>query len=151
MKKLNEKISFLQGLGQGMNIADGSPQGKMIIEMLGVLSDIADNLNGLRRDFESFRIYVESIDDDLFDLTENLYRDEDDEDDFVQVNCRNCGEDVYFETIYLNDEDTIEIVCPNCDEVVYVNDGSFDFEPEAISDILDNQKQARQDGSSPNH
>ncbi|NLV17659.1 MAG: AraC family transcriptional regulator [Syntrophomonadaceae bacterium] len=150
MKKLNERISFLQGLGQGMNVAGSSPQGTMIIEMLGVMSDIAENLNGLRRDFESFKIYVESIDDDLYDLAENLYR-EDDEDQYIQVSCKNCGEDVYFEAIYLNDEDVIEIVCPNCDEVVYVNDGSFDFETEAIGDTLENRNPANQDGSSANH
>ncbi len=130
MKKLSEKISFLQGLGEGMNIMDNGPQGKLIVEMLDAMSDIVDYIDQLRSEFEDFKIYVETIDNDLLDLEEDIYgRDEDDQ---IEITCDNCGEIVYFDADCLDDDDVIEIICPKCNEVVYVNDGSFDFEPAVI-------------------
>ncbi len=132
MKRLSEKISFLQGLSEGMNVKDNGPQGKLIVEMLNAMSDIVDYMDELRGQFEDFAIYVESIDNDLLDLEEEMYGEE--LDDYVEVICKNCGEDVYFEASCLDDEDVIEVICPKCNEVVYVNDGSFDFEPAIIEE-----------------
>lgn len=132
VKKLSEKISFLQGLGEGMNVMDNGPQGKLIVEMLDVMSDMVDYVDELRSELEDFKIYVESIDNDLLDLEEDMYGEDDD--DFIEVTCKSCGEDVYFEASCLDDEDVIEIICPKCNEVVYVNDGSFDFEPAMIEE-----------------
>jgi hypothetical protein len=132
LKKLSEKISFLQGLSEGMNVMDNGPQGKLIIEMLDVMSDMVDYMYELRSEFEDFKIYVESIDNDLLDLEEDMYGEDDD--DYIEVTCKNCGEDVYFEASCLDDEDVIEVICPKCNEVVYVNDGSFDFEPSVMEE-----------------
>jgi len=129
VKKLSEKISFLQGLSEGMNVLDNGPQGKLIIEMLEVMSDMVDYIDELRSEFEDFKIYVETIDNDLLDLEEDMYGEDD---DYVEVTCDNCGEDVYFDAGCLDDDDVIEVICPKCNEVVYVNDGSFDFEPATI-------------------
>jgi len=131
MKKLSEKISFLQGLSEGMNIMDSGPQGKLIMEILDAMSDMVEAVNEIRGEFEDFKIYVESIDNDLMDLQEDLYEEDE---DYIEVTCKNCGEDVYFEADCLDDEDVIEVICPKCNEVVYVNDGSFDFEPAVIDD-----------------
>ena len=130
MKRLSERISFLQGLGEGMNVMDNGPQGKLIVEMLDVMSDMVDYIDELRSEFEDFKIYVETIDNDLLDLEEDIYGA--DEDDRIEVICDNCGENVYFDAGCLDDDDVIEIICPKCNEVVYVNDGSFDFEPAII-------------------
>jgi len=130
LKKLSEKISFLQGLGEGMNVMDNGPQGKLIVEMLDVMADIVDYIDELRDEFKDFKIYVETIDNDLMDLEEDVYGE--DEDDRIEVTCDNCGETVYFDADCLDDDNVIEIICPKCNEVVYVNDGSFDFEPAII-------------------
>lgn len=129
MKKLSERISFLQGLSEGMNVVDG-PQGKLIIEMLDAMSDMVDYIDELRSEFEDFKIYVETIDKDLLGLEEDMYGDDDG--DYIEVTCEKCGEDVYFDASCLDDEDVIEVICPKCNEVVYVNDGSFDFEPDVM-------------------
>ena len=46
---------------------------------------------------------------------------EEDEDDFVEVTCPNCGEEVCFDSDILYDEDLIEVTCPACGAVVFVN------------------------------
>ena len=130
---ISEKESYLQGLSEGLNI-EGNPQGKILTGILGVLDEIADDMINLQCEFEDFKEYVESIDDDLFDLEENFMNDE----DFVEMECQSCGEEIYFESDLLDDEDTIEIICPHCNEVVFVNDGSFDHDFEYIPGDLEN-------------
>ncbi|MFA7078468.1 MAG: hypothetical protein WC147_08695, partial [Syntrophomonas sp.] len=50
------------------------------------------------------------------------------EDEFMELECANCGEQLRVETDFLDDEDVIEIICPNCNEVIFINDGSFDYQ-----------------------
>ncbi|MEN6461960.1 MAG: CD1247 N-terminal domain-containing protein [Syntrophomonas sp.] len=143
MKHISEKVSYLHGLSEGLNVADSSPQGKIITGMLNVLDEMANVISTMQDDFEEFKEYVESIDDDLSELEESVACDEEmDDDDYVQLECSNCGENVYFETDILDDEDVIEVICPHCNEVVFVNDGSFDYEPSYISEeeYIDEEK-----------
>lgn len=129
-----EKISYLRGLSEGLNI-DGNPQGKIITGILSVLDEITEEIVNLECELEDLKEYAESIDDDLFDLEENLINDES-----IEMTCRHCGEEIYFGADLLDDEDTIEIICPNCNEVVFVNDGSFDHDFEYIPGDLENSQ-----------
>lgn len=136
---ISEKVSYLQGLSEGLNISESSPQGKIITGILGVLDEIADDMINMHCEFEDFKEYVESIDDDLFDLEENFLNDDD---EFIEMQCSHCGEEIYFESELLDEEneDTIEIICPHCNEVVFVNDGSFDHDFGYIPDDLENNQ-----------
>lgn len=124
MRDISEKVSYLQGLSEGLNISDGNPQGKIITGILAVLDDISGMLTDMRSELNTVKEYIESIDDDLFELEENLKKDQ----DVIEVKCDNCGEELVFDADLMDDEDVIEIICPRCNEVVFVNDGSFDFE-----------------------
>jgi len=123
MQRLPERISYLQGLGQGMNIQESGPQGRMIEEMLAVMADMAGAIGRLEEDMEEIRDYVESLDDGLCQLEDDIYGDEEEETEYIELRCQNCGEDVFFESDLLDDDDVIEIVCPRCHEVVFVSDG----------------------------
>ncbi|MGR6836415.1 CD1247 N-terminal domain-containing protein [Syntrophomonas erecta] len=128
MRDISEKVSYLQGLCEGLNISGGSPQGKIIAGMLEVLEEIGDAVTHLQYQFEEFKDYVESIDDDLFDLEESIL----DEEDFIEFDCSSCGEHLYLEADVLDEDDTLEIICPSCNEVVFVHEGSFDYDPAYI-------------------
>jgi DNA-directed RNA polymerase subunit RPC12/RpoP len=127
VRDISEKVSYLQGLSEGLNISEGSPQGKIITGILSVLEELSYTITHLECEMEDFREYVESIDDDLFDLEESLFEDE-----LIELSCQHCGEELFFESDLLEDEDTIEIICPSCNEVVFINDGSFDYDPAYI-------------------
>lgn len=133
MKDISERVSYLQGLSEGLNIKDNSPQGKVIGGILEVLEEMAEIITNFQYELGNFEEYMESIDDDLMELEENIFYDEDfgyddeDEEDIIELKCGNCGEELYFNADILDDDDTIEIVCPRCNEVVFVNDGSFDY------------------------
>lgn len=133
MRDISEKVSYLQGLSEGLNISEGSPQGKIISGILSVLEELADTVNNMQFELDDFREYVESIDDDLFDLEESVY---DEDDDFIEMECRHCGEELFFETDILDDDDVIEVICPNCNHVVFINDGSFDYDPAYIENEM---------------
>lgn len=133
MRDISERVSYLQGLSEGLNISEGSPQGKIISGILNVLDELAETVTHLQIEMDDFREYVESIDDDLFDLEESVY---DEDTDFVELECHHCGEDLFFEADILEDDDVVEVICPNCNEVVFINDGSFDYDPAYIENDL---------------
>jgi len=135
VRDITEKVSYLQGLSEGLNISEGSPQGKIISGILSVLEELSDAVVNLQWEMDECREYVESIDDDLFDLEESIYDDE----DLIEVECQHCGEELVFDADILEDDDVIEVICPNCNEVVYINDGSFDYDPVYIDDDLEDQ------------
>lgn len=134
MRDISEKVSYLQGLSEGLNISEGSPQGKIISGILSVLEELSDTVVNLQCEMDEFREYLESIDDDLFDLEESIYEDEG---DLIELECHHCGEELVFDSDILEDDDVIEVICPNCNEVVFVNDGSFDYDPACIENDLD--------------
>jgi PAS domain-containing protein len=124
LRDISERVSYLQGLSEGLNITEGSPQGKIISGILNVMNEMAEEITGIQQDFEEMRDYIQSVDDDLLDLEETVLED----DDYIELECRNCGEQLYIESDILDDEDVIEVTCPCCNEVVFINDGSFDHE-----------------------
>ncbi len=128
MKGITEKVSYLQGLCEGLNVSDSGPNGKIISGMLQVMEEMADIVEAMQQEINSLQEYIEDMDDEILELEEKIWGTETDDQDIVELKCLNCGEHLYFETCILDDEDVLEITCPNCNTVVYVNDGSFDFD-----------------------
>lgn len=125
MQNLSEKISYLVGMSHGLNLTETGPQGRIVAEMVDVLSKMAEELKTLKEDLAEFKEYVECMDDDLLELEEDIYGEEE---GYLVVKCRKCKQEVCFDQDILEDDDIIEVICPNCNEVVYVNDGSFELE-----------------------
>lgn len=136
MRDISEKVSYLQGLSEGLNISDGNPQGKIITGILGVLDDISGILVDMRSEFSIVKEYIESIDDDLFELEENFKQDK----NVVELTCDNCGEELCFDADLVEDDDVIEIICPRCNEVVFINDGSFDYDYSDYDDEVEDER-----------
>jgi hypothetical protein len=130
MTELKEQVAYLQGLADGLEISEESKEGKLLLAMLDVLSDIADEMADLSDAQEDLEDYVDAMDSDLTDLEDELLGEEDDEcchcdedGEYVETTCPNCGEVVCFDADILDDDDLIEVVCPVCESVVFVNDG----------------------------
>jgi hypothetical protein len=132
LQDIAEKVSYLQGLSEGLSITEGSAQGKIISGILNVLNEMAEEIGCIQKDFEEMQEYIQSVDDDLMDLEQTVV-----DDTFMELECQGCGETMYVESDILDDDDdTIEIICPNCNEVVFVNDGSFDHEHIPLDDDM---------------
>lgn len=134
MHHLRKQVSYIKGLTEGMDLGAGSKEGRIIKNIVDVLDDFTEYVQTLHERQAELESYLETVDEDLYDLEEDVYEeipDDIDEDfDYVEVECPDCNEIVCFESDILDDQDIIEVTCPNCEDVVFVNDGSFEINDE---------------------
>lgn len=122
---LTEKAAYLKGLMEGLSLDETKPETKVLTAMADLLSDIAATCADLENDVNDAKDYLDELDDDLADVEDIVYddeeeydeeyddedyEDEDDDEMFVEVECPYCSETVYFdETV-----DPENIICPAC-------------------------------------
>ena len=118
MSKLTDRISYLQGLAEGMKLNPEKDSHKLILGILDVLGEVGDSFEALAESHAELSEYVESIDEDLADMEADLY-DEDDED------LAEDGDDEDFES-------TIEYECPHCGTVIRIDPDDVDFDEDSL-------------------
>ncbi|SDF10267.1 CD1247 N-terminal domain-containing protein [Sporolituus thermophilus] len=134
MANLKEKVAYLQGLTKGLNVDTQSPEGKLLVNIVDVLDSFAEELACMSVAQQELENYVETIDDDLTDLEDEVYDVEmiDEDDDLVEIECPVCHEDVTFEADLLDEDDPVEVTCPHCGGIVY--DNTLDFADDELDD-----------------
>lgn len=128
MADLKERVSYLKGLSSGLDVDQGSKDGKILNGLISLLDEFADSFGDLVSAQEELEEYVEELDEDLGQLETRIYTGAKavDTDQYVELQCPRCHEALYFDAGILEDEDTVEVVCPNCDEVVFINDDGLE-------------------------
>ncbi len=131
MSNLSDRVSYLQGLAEGLKLDTEKNEGKLIEKILELLTDITAEMESLREDHDDLSSYVEAVDNDLSDLEDVVLGDDDededdddeDEDDeeeddgLVEYTCPHCGEEMTFEVDSFDfDEDYL---CPNCHQPLF--------------------------------
>ena len=129
--ELMEKVSYLKGLVDMAEFDPSSKETKVLNAMLEVLDEMAKTVQSLTEANAQMCDVIESIDEDLSQVEEDLYGDEDkdeededgdfdiedddedDDGDLYEVTCPSCGE-VFDVDEFMLDEG--EINCPNCGE-----------------------------------
>ena len=81
MGNIKERVAYLQGLTQGLNVSLHSAEGKLLINIIDVLDDMAEEINNIQMGQADLETYIESMDEDLTDLEEEVYENTD-KDDF---------------------------------------------------------------------
>lgn len=144
MNTIREKVSYVRGLADGLEIKDDTKEGKVIISILEVLDDIADAIETLDSSQSELDEYVDAIDEDLADVEDEVFgEDECDEDDgFIEIECPNCHETVYLDEDLFDDEDE-EIVCPNCHEPIH-------FDSDRLKERFDDDDKGKQNSDVKN-
>ena len=104
---ITEKVAYLKGLMEGLDLDKTTKEGKVIAAMADILDDlaltVADNCD-----------QIDAIDEDLEALEEYVYEDFDFEDDDY--------DDIFGE----DDAGEYEFECPNCHEVVFIDESVFE-------------------------
>ncbi len=132
---ITEKVAYLKGLTEGMEIDATTKEGKILNAVLDVLDDLANTLADLEDYTAELTEQVDAIDEDLDLLETDFYEDweededEDDDYDYCDGDCENCEEDCGNEfydvtcpscnTTFCVDEETLldgGIDCPECGE-----------------------------------
>ncbi|MBL4937918.1 hypothetical protein JK636_19600 [Clostridium sp. YIM B02515] len=128
MDSLLSKVSYLNGLIDGMEIDKTSKEGRIISEMAKILEAMADKIEILEDSQDELEEYIDSIDEDLSAVEEDLYEDDecddcfedDDYDNYISINCPHCDETVYIDTNICNCNE--QITCPNCHKEIPLED-----------------------------
>jgi ssDNA-binding Zn-finger/Zn-ribbon topoisomerase 1 len=122
--EITEKVAYLKGLAEGMELNAEKKEGKLLLAIIDVLEDIALELSDIEDAQEELGEGLDAVSDDLEDVEDLLYG-EDDEDseyelddlgedeDCYATTCPTCEESIYFDESVLEDG---EVICPNCGE-----------------------------------
>lgn len=117
---ISEKVAYLKGLAEGLGLdTEKSKEGKLISVMIGILEEVGLSLEDLEENAMALGEELDAVSDDLADVEELVYDEDDDDDcccgdeDFFEVECPNCGEDLEIDETVL-ESGTVQ--CPSCNE-----------------------------------
>ncbi len=109
---ITENAAYMKGLADGLDLNKETPEGKLIIKMLDVISEMADHISVLEAEHEELYGYMEGMAEDLVNLENDFYDDsEEDADDYSDLNEYDDDEEY-------TDEEYYEIECPTCGEKI---------------------------------
>lgn len=118
----SESLGYLKGLIDGLDLDANKKETKVIKAIVDVLENLATDVDDMTEGLELVGEQIDAVDEDLADLEEFVYDDDDcdcdccdDDCEEYEVECPNCGETI---TV---DEDTVmqgKFECPNCGEVL---------------------------------
>lgn len=116
MSHLNEKVSYLRGLMEGMKLDTSTNEGKVLTQIVELLDSVACEIADIAEAHEELSEYVDSIDQDLDDL-ENVFdeafdieedEDFDDDDDVDEDEDFDGDDDVDEDEDFDEDEEDFE-------------------------------------------
>ncbi len=123
--EITEKVAYLKGLAEGMELDTEKKQGKLLAAIIDVLEDIALELADIQDTQEELGDGLDAVSDDLEDVEDLLFGEDEDQDggyelddlgedeDCYATTCPTCEETIYFDESVLEDG---EVICPNCGE-----------------------------------
>ena len=128
---ITERVAYLKGLAEGMNLDKTTNEGKLFAAILDTLEDLALSVTDAEE-------RLDVLDEDLADVEEIVYEEEDDDyddlydfsDDECSGNCDGCTGCDDFD---VDEGGVYEFECPNCHETVFFDESIFeddDFELE---------------------
>ena len=142
--KLTEKMSYLQGLLEGLEIDKSTKEGKALVQMAEVMSEMVLYVEDLQSQVDELTELCDILDQDLGAVEDDLYEDEDDlACGECSGDCSNCDEedgdwDAYdwdddsdeddeFDFGDDDDDDELyEITCPTCGDTILLDEGMID-------------------------
>ena len=132
---ISEKIAYLKGLMEGMNVDTESNEGNLFAAVVDVLDEIALEVEDLTDEVMELGDGLDVISDDLSDVEDIVYDDDDDdeedeEEECYATTCPECEEEIFFDDTMLEDG---EIICPNCG-------AKLEFDLSDLADAADEDK-----------
>ncbi|MCL2884895.1 MAG: zinc-ribbon domain-containing protein [Oscillospiraceae bacterium] len=117
---VTEKVAYLKGLMEGLEIDAVSKEGKIFAAILDAMQDLASSVEDLEEYASELTEQLDTVDEDLDALESFVYEDDDEDDDcddgedeFYDVTCPKCHEEFCVDENLLLDG---SMDCPNCGE-----------------------------------
>lgn len=156
--KLTEKMSYVQGLIDGLDIDSSTKEGKALLSMADVMHEMVIYIEDLQSQVDELTELCDILDEDLGAVEEDLY--DFDEDDFSCGDCDECEcdeDDLDDDYDFEDDDELYEVTCPSCGDTILldesiIDEGSmncpncnelleFDYEDLTIEDFEDNAEE----------
>ena len=132
MMTITEKIANLKGYLEGVQLDESKQETKVIAKIVDILEDMALEIEEMEESVDTLNDYAEELDEDLGDVEDYLFGDDEDECDccdeddccdccdegFLEIECPKCNEVICIDEDY--DED--EIICPACNEKIDIDE-----------------------------
>ena len=121
----SEKVAYLKGLAEGLDISADDKNGKLLLAVIDALDSFAASIEALEVDSADMADELDSLGDDVSFIEELILDDEDDcdedydDDDDESFCCSSCCS--------CDDEADYEVTCPQCGEVVPVYEDDLSF------------------------
>ena len=134
---LSERISYIRGLADGLELDNSKKEVKVLNAIIDLLDDMSLAVESTEELYDELAEQVDAIDEDLTTLEDDFYDDcdcdcdccdddcdccdcyDDEEEAYYEVTCGKCEEQICVsEDVLLEGE----ITCPNCGELL-----EFDF------------------------
>ena len=132
---ISEKIAYLKGLMEGMNVDTESNEGKLFAAVVDVLEveDLTDEVMELGDGLDVISDDLSDVEDIVYDEWDDGDDDDDEEDEEEEcyaTTCPECEEEIFFDDTMLEDG---EIICPNCG-------AKLEFDLSDLADAADEDK-----------
>ena len=126
--EITEKVAYLKGLAEGMELATGKKEGKLLSAIIDILDDMAPEIEDMKDSQQELADGLDAVSDDLEDVEDVVFGEDDEDEDFddeyeyddldededcYATTCPTCEETIYFDESVLDDG---EVICPNCGE-----------------------------------
>jgi DNA-directed RNA polymerase subunit delta len=115
MDDLRAKVSYLQGLAEGLEIEQGSGEGRVICAMLTLMGDMADQMEDVVTGQGELAQYLDDVDFDLGALEEAVYVDGADDQVYFTPDPESLQEQMG-RTATDQDVEIAIVACPSCGE-----------------------------------
>ena len=123
--EITEKVAYLKGLLEGMELDTEKKEGKLIAAIIDVLDDIALELEDMKDYADELGDGLDAVSDDLEDVEDIVFGEDEDDEDCYATTCPTCEETIYFDESILEDG---EVICPNCGEKLEFDMSSLEDE-----------------------
>lgn len=131
--KLTEKMSYLKGLIDGLEIDTTTKEGKALTAMADVMSELVIYVDDLQSQIDELTELCDILDEDLGQVEEDFYEDE----DFSCGDCEGCYDDDEDDDLDefdddddddfdLDDDELYEVTCPSCGDTILIDEGMIE-------------------------
>lgn len=108
---LTEKVAYLKGLADGMELDESKKENKLLLAVIDVLEEVGCSIEDLEDNADAMADEIDAISEDLADVEEIVYDEDEDEDE---------------DDCCCDDDEIYEAKCPKCGELLEIGCEEFD-------------------------
>ena len=121
---ITEKIAYLKGIAEALDLNAGDKKDQLILSMLDAMNDMALSISDFEAGLDELGAQVDEIDEDLGAVEEEFYGLDDYDD--CDGDCENCDEECDF------DDDCVEAISPQCGAEITIGVDALESEEEIV-------------------